>query len=587
MKDAVLIVDHYQLSQDAGRRHLKLDPDRYAQGLGLMSRPLGRDVRRIAIVEEGDAASAAAYQKARFEIVAMNGSRPSELPQFIGEMDEFIDHAALKRLVVASTDPTFSLLCTWARKKGTEVSVWAPKDGVPAQLREHNYQPLEELLPDLKVPRIDIRLDYENLHFGLVERGWSPDTRALVAAIKAEAATLGEVVSIVAYADWTLLSKSANRDVQRELALEGVETRYQVNLRGKNSADMKMADDIAALTAQDPNASDSVDLIILGTCDRDFRPTVERVKSRGKRLVIFALENGTSWQLRDAAEVRYLDHRLMLGRPARPDRPSQDRVQRPASDQHPLRSQRPLPWDEHAALLVQVIAWLQRRSWKWGFTDQIAAEAGLGPDAALRLDRAAEAGVFTRRTLPSGQEGAARQTLMPNPAHSLVPAAKTLCTWIPGRVRYCLKEKGMPYIDSHYLANGMANDRNLQQLGVAQTRPEADGWLDLAAQAGLVIKKSQANPKGPGTIHTWWLPEAPSQAGQASHDPAPSEPPGPEPARPAGPAGLGQGQASGPAASSPYPTQSPAREPKASPPQGRGWPGGPFESPQRPVSQAS
>ncbi len=316
MHDAILIADHYQRLKEATERHQKVDPNREAQGLSMLIKPFGRYDRRIAIVNQDDSEGLTAYQRAGFETLAVNGNRPTELRRFIQQIDASLETAPPKHLVIASTDPAFSLLCArTARNRQTAVAVWAPANCVPPELTDpaFGFRPLEELLPDLKVSRLDIRLDYENLHIGLQRRGSPPEPKHLVEAVKAAVSDLGEIITITAYGDWSALAQGGSNDIQRELALLGVETRYQVNIRGKNSADMKIADDIRTLVEKDSGAPDAVDAIVLGTCDRDFRPSVESAKARGKRIVLLALQGGLSRELeRVATEVRYLDKHLTI-----------------------------------------------------------------------------------------------------------------------------------------------------------------------------------------------------------------------------------------------------------------------------------
>jgi len=292
MHDAILVVDQYQRYHEAVQRVHKLDPIREAQGLSILIKLLGRHNRRIAIVSQTDEQGCVAYQSTGFEVIAVNGNRPSELRRFISWIDHSLDRTPPKHLVVVTTDLAFDLLLDRVvRTNETHLAVWAPAATVPVELTlpEYNYRPLEELLPDIKIPRIDIRLDYENLHIGLAKQGWSPDPRVLIEAIKTEVADLGEVVAIIAYADWSTLGRGSGRDFQRELELIGVRTRYQINMNGKNSADMEIENDIRTLVEKDPGAPDNVDAIVLGTCDRDFRPTVETANARGKQLVILSL----------------------------------------------------------------------------------------------------------------------------------------------------------------------------------------------------------------------------------------------------------------------------------------------------------
>ncbi len=163
-----------------------------------------------------------------------------------------------------------------------------------------------------RVPRLDVRLDFENLYIGLRRMGRLSEPEDLVEAIKRAVEDLGEIARITAYADWNILDKKSGPQIQRQLELAGqVETRYQINIKNKNSADMRIASDIYEQLETDSFRPGTVDIFVLGTGDRDFRPVVQKVKDRGKKVVILALKNSLSRLLMNVAtEVRYLEDYL-------------------------------------------------------------------------------------------------------------------------------------------------------------------------------------------------------------------------------------------------------------------------------------
>lgn len=516
MHDVTLIVDQYQRYKESHQRGQRLDPAYEAQGLSQLIKPFGRHERRIAIVSQDDREGLEAYQNAGFETIAMNGNRPREINRFITQINRQLDTTPPQHMILMTTDPTFTLLCdhaVWTKR--TNLAVWAPAGDVAPELTdpEYGYRPLEELLPSIRVPRVDIRLDFENLYLGLVQRGWTAGPQALVEAVRAEAASLGQITNFLAYGDWGLLSKDSNLDLQRELALLGVETRYQVNMRGKNSADMKIADDIRTLMERDESSPDAADIILLGTCDRDFRPLIETARQRGKRLVVLGLENGISRLLQSSAgEVRYVDQRLTLA--AAPARPA----------------------GQLEALALRALVLRARRGWKWFQPARLVEELALDEREQALLARAVEEGVFKRGTRfikTAGETQEQAETLELNWEHQTVKAAALMQRWIPARVGYLLGEKGMPYVDTAFLARGMSLDHTLKAQGVGQTRPDVETWLKAAARAGLVVKKTIPHPKVPERkIDTWDLPPAPAPAQDSPAQPAleavePSEPPAP------------------------------------------------------------
>lgn len=492
--DVIQIVDVYPRSHE-GHKQMKIDPDAEAQSLSMLVKPLGRDVRKIAIVAKEDERRLLAYQRAGYETHPMNGNRPTELKQFIRHMTAQIRQAKPKHTVVVSDDPDFFYLCE-AVASFTELSVWANSATVPQELKEPEYgfRPLEDLLPNLKIARIDVRLDLENIFIGLVKRGWRPDLRELVEAIRRATDEMGEVVAVTGYADFDELNRhhgGPRANWQRELTLAGGESRYVINQRGKNTADMKIADDIRTLVEHTPAAGGSIDIICLATMDRDFRHIVDTARSRGKKVVVLGLKGGLSRELEGVAnQVRYLDDYLKLPQAGSP------------GDEGTARGGR-----DEVTLMLRIAEGMHRNNWRFVHREWLEKE--FGDDNAGRLHKLLTDGWLSPRPGgPVDAQGQAR-TLEPNPNHTTACAAHYLARWIPARIEYCLGQRGMQYVDSHFIANGMTRDTTLTQLGVGQTRPAAENWLRAAASARLVVAEEITHPQNHSkSITTWRLPAA-------------------------------------------------------------------------------
>ncbi len=490
MNNVMLIMDQYKRHQKAIDNSQKIDPLHEADELSRIANAFGRNPRRIALVNKYDQEGTQAYHQAGFEVFSVNGDRATEIWPYMNRLKDDISHDPPQHLIVITDDPSFQYLLDAAVENGkTNLAVWCLHEtNQTLTKRQYNARPFSELVPEAKVPRVSIRLDYENLHIGLTKKGWQPDCKLLIEAVKKSAADLGQIVSIVAYADWGLLSRNSKFDLQRELASIGVEPRYQLSDRGKNSADMRIADDIRTLVERPSTAPDAVDLVVLGTNDRDFRPTLETAKARGQRIVLLAIKDGLSNQLKGVAdEIRYLDEYLHLTQPVQI-----------------LPDARPRATDPYATLMVTVAAWLRERRWKFAPVEElipVVAEFG-GLDS---LNRAADAGLFSRGRVrkPDGF----KETLMPDLKHPLAEAAYRLVYWAPDQVKYGLESYGYEYVDSRFMANGMQYDKILKRLGAGQNRHEAEQWLDLLSKLGILDKEERQHPHVPDkVIVTWWLP---------------------------------------------------------------------------------
>jgi len=189
---------------------------------------------------------------------------------------------------------------------------------------EKQFGSFQQGSPRLLMPRLDIRLDYENLHITLKkELDWKPNAQALIRAISEGVKHLGAVVRIVDYADWDRLSQADSRifpkwrerSWQRDLAAMGVETRYLVNEDNRNAVDIQMTNDLRDLLERPADAYDTADLIILGTNDSDFRAVLEAARRRRRRFVLLAVKGQLSHRLVDVIDLNdiyYIDGGLHL-----------------------------------------------------------------------------------------------------------------------------------------------------------------------------------------------------------------------------------------------------------------------------------
>lgn len=501
--DVVQIVDTYRSYYDGRRQTMKFDPDAEAQSLSMLAKALGRNDRKIAIIAQGDEQRLNAYQRAGYETHTMNGNRAEDLRQFIIKMKAQVKHTPPHHVILVSDDPEFVHLCDSVTPP-SRLAVWTNSSTPPRELTDPSYgwRPLEELLPNLKISRIDVRIDLENIFIGLRQRGWQPNLRELIEAIRQAMESHGEIVTITGYADFDELSRhdGPNINLQRELTLAGGESRYVVNQRGKNTADMKIADDIRTLVEHDPGTGGAIDIIAIATMDRDFRHIVDTAKARGKKVFVLALEGGLSRELEGVASgVYYLDRFLNLTLPNKQE----------AENEAP-------PQREDVAFMMRIAALMHRNRWRFVYRDRLEQEFG---ESSGRLHKLIANGWLSPS--PNGSvdaQGHAR-TLEVNPNNTTAQAAHYLARWIPARLDFCLTRKGMPHVDSHYMAYGMTGDSTLSRLGVGQTRLAAENWLYAAASAGLVVATEQPHPKNPSKlITTWGLPEKEAASSQEADE---------------------------------------------------------------------
>jgi hypothetical protein len=172
------------------------------------------------------------YPREHYEISKMNGGGNAKLRNFISRMMVEIKREEPKHTVLVSDDPEFVFLCE-AAAPHTDLAVCANSKTAPPELKEpsYNFRPLEVELPNLKIQRIDVQLHLENIFIGLVQRGWRPDLRKLIGAVRQAIGDVDQVVAFTAYADCEELNRQHSGprvNWQRELLLAGGESRHVV-----------------------------------------------------------------------------------------------------------------------------------------------------------------------------------------------------------------------------------------------------------------------------------------------------------------------------------------------------------------------
>jgi uncharacterized LabA/DUF88 family protein len=481
--EVLLVVDQDQRFKEAQSRRKKTDPDREAEAISTLVKVLGRRSTRYALVSEHDERGLKAYHRLGFEVVRVSENRGSDVNRFIAQHAEQLKNGHVTHLVLVTTDSTFAFLANQA-ERNTQISVWAAASSfsreMTATMPPFEFRDLDEMLP--AAPKVAVLLDFENIWYGLKKLGWAPEPKVLIDAIRNVSGEFGEIKKLTAYADWELLARERQGNIQRDLVQLDVETQYLINMRGKNTADMKIANDIRDLVER-TTSRDDVDVIVLATGDRDFRDIVKTAKDRGKRVIILAVHNGVSKDLITvASEARYIDDLLKIRKP-------------PEQHKGGVR-----PWHKYALEMTQ----LSKATKEWIPLGQLPA---LGIQNATEfVEQAGKLQLLKveKRTLA---DGASEDGIRLNKESQLVKVVGRLVRWVPDRLTYCLKHKGMPYVDTGYLARGLNMDRTFQEWNVGQERREAEQWLELLNSAGVIHKRTQAHPVSENReITAWWLP---------------------------------------------------------------------------------
>lgn len=455
-----MIVDRYRLRE---QERWSVKPDVEAAQLKALATVMDPAPQLVAIVHEADVTSQRAYQALGYTVYAMNGDRPQVLPEVL--LAETAT-PSYETLVIVSDDGAFTPLIEAATRAEIPVQLWTTQNDLPFSYRSSmvTVRTLTNLFPAAFMqdePIASVWVDLENVLFGLVEQGRAPDVVRLLDVIKTLSGA--PIQACHAYGDFARLREALGYDVQRVLEEHGVHTVYQVNRRGKNSADMRMVTEIqAALMSHDAPTT-----VVLVSGDRDFSPLIEVLHAHGKRVVVLACRDTLSRELQQQADaVHVLDEHFERQVPVYEATTHEDKV-----------------------YLLKVLAYLKQRGWKWMYIAKL-------PDT---LQTPALARALSLGTLL--HEG---DRLRPNYGHPLTRAAACAVWWLPDRIRYLLEQKAMPYVDTKYLARGMAMAPACREADLGQTYEDAKTWLDAAADAGVIARMVMPHPNTPEKRITTW-----------------------------------------------------------------------------------
>ncbi|MCK4444255.1 MAG: NYN domain-containing protein [Thermoplasmata archaeon] len=153
---------------------------------------------------------------------------------------------------------------------------------------------------------IAVYLDFENLALGAEETYPSQMKPLKMAPIIDYLTTKGNICVRKAYADW---SNSAFSGYQRDLIEVGFEMIHLpgTSARGKAGADVKLAVDAIEML----DSFESLDIFVIGSGDTDFIPLIQRLRARGKNVIVIGFEHsvGTLVQ-RNCTEYKCLEEIL-------------------------------------------------------------------------------------------------------------------------------------------------------------------------------------------------------------------------------------------------------------------------------------
>ncbi|MFQ3536833.1 MAG: NYN domain-containing protein [Aggregatilineales bacterium] len=416
-----------------------------------------------------DAPERAAFAEALMERYFSAGSQP---------VDELI--------VVATSPAVLALIERVPKRPNARVRVWA--DSEPPNADEVIYQPLQAVL-GIQTKTVALYIDFENIAISLNEQGYAINLDRLIEGLSAHAKAHGQIIKMAAYAPWGKrgslppLIDSSGREVSDEassrLALANIDPVF--NLPGKNSADMRIAKDVLADSAQ-PN---SADLFIIASGDRDFNEVFSALRARNKQVIVWGVRGSTSrvLEMNPALQVEYLDDFLGL--------PRYDAFLAQVSTAAVLASSPSTPFtpSQWSSLILQhdrlVIGLGAPEVTLEALQEQLQAmnavvSAARGRDLIMQ---AVAMGILRL------QHANGLDFVQPVDDHPVVERTRLVRDRIVLRVANTLEVRSWEYVNYGFLLKGIAMDRELDGPGLNVDDAWRSEWVDCLVREGILIRE--------------------------------------------------------------------------------------------------
>ncbi|MEO0899202.1 MAG: NYN domain-containing protein [Bacteroidota bacterium] len=156
---------------------------------------------------------------------------------------------------------------------------------------------------------VAIYLDFENLAISAETVYPSQDKPLDLEPIVDYATTKGVICIRRAYANW---SKDIFAQYQSRLMEQGFELVHlpETNFQGKNGSDVRLAVDVMEYM----EIFSGIDTLVIGSGDTDFIPLIQRLRSRGKSVVVLGFEHSVGTLVkRNSTEFKALEE--LIGEP--------------------------------------------------------------------------------------------------------------------------------------------------------------------------------------------------------------------------------------------------------------------------------
>jgi hypothetical protein len=394
------------------------------------------------------------------------------------------EEQSIDELIVATSRLDISTLVHRVQTTDrARVRIWA--DEPPADLQNVIFQPLEAIL-GIPSKTVALYIDFENISISLSEQGYLLDIDGLISGMIRQAQKHGQVVHMAAYAPWGQrgslgpLTDHTGREVSDEvpsrLARSSIDPVF--SLPGKNSADMRIAKEVLNDSAQ----TDSADVFIIASGDRDFNEVFSAVRTRNKRVIVWGVRGSTSRLVESnpALEVEYVEDFCKLQRHI--DVIAASAAASPeAMDDEP--EFRPSQW---STLIMQLDILLKE-----------AESVAVDLDALIRqlIGTRAVPDVERAENLISQAAGRgivivdSEEMITLNPTNPITQKTRLIRDRIVHRVANTLHVRGWEYVNYGFLLKGLGMDHGLLGPGLNTTDTWRSEWVDTLVREGILTRE--------------------------------------------------------------------------------------------------
>lgn len=344
------------------------------------------------------------------------------------------------------------------------------------------FQPLESLL-GIQTKYVSVYVDFENISISLNEQGYTVNLDHLIDRFVTQAKAYGQVVKMAAYAPWGQrgslppLVDSTGREVADEapsrLMLANIDPVF--NLPGKNSADMRIVRDVIT----DSSHTDSADVYILASGDRDFNQVINTLRARGKTVIVWGVRGSTSRQLENnpGVTVEYIEDFTNL-------QTHESLSMAALSDEDDASvGFTPSQW---TSVVIQLDRLLSEQNAE-SITRKALVNQLKHVGAVVSVARGED--LVTQSTSLGVIRIIAKEKVTLNATHPIVEKTRLVRDRIVLRVRKTLEVRGWEYVNYGFLLKGLAMDRDLDRPGTNYSDQWRSEWIDCLVRERVLLRE--------------------------------------------------------------------------------------------------